>query len=58
MIDVSTSFNGAVEEMSERNIMKAICQIEQKLLIEDDSPSIHDSVQKQTTRHMVIPFLQ
>lgn len=37
-------YHGAVEELSERNVVRAICQIEQKLLLEDNSPSIHDSV--------------
>ena len=32
---------GGVEEMNERNVLKAICTIEQKLLFEDTSPSIH-----------------
>ena len=32
---------GVVEEMNERNDLKAICTIEQKLLFEDTSPSIH-----------------
>ncbi|KAK8794419.1 hypothetical protein WA171_003542 [Blastocystis sp. BT1] len=32
---------GVVEEMNERNVLKAICTIEQKLLFEDTSPSIH-----------------
>lgn len=33
---------GSVEEMNEHGVMKAICSIEQKLLLEDDSPSIHN----------------
>lgn len=37
-------YNGAVEELSEKNVVRAICKIEQKLLLEDNSPSIHDSV--------------
>ena len=37
------SFGGAVEEMSEKNILNTICKIEQKLLMEDTSPSVHIS---------------
>lgn len=33
-----------MEELSEKNVVRAICKIEQKLLLEDNSPSIHDSV--------------
>lgn len=36
------AFGGAVEEMNERSVMKAICCIEQKLLLNDVSPSIHN----------------
>ena len=33
-----------MEEMNERSVMKAICCIEQKLLLSDVSPSIHNTV--------------
>ncbi|CBK23014.2 uncharacterized protein [Blastocystis hominis] len=39
---LSDMFSGSIEEMNERNLMKAISSIEQKLLIEDESPSIHN----------------
>ncbi|OAO18233.1 hypothetical protein AV274_0015 [Blastocystis sp. ATCC 50177/Nand II] len=41
---IADSFGGAVEEMNERSVMKAICCIEQKLLLSDVSPSIHNTV--------------
>ena len=40
-LDMMNGLDGAVEEMSEKGVMKAICSIEQKLLFEDSSPSIH-----------------
>lgn len=53
-------FGGPVEEMNEKHVMTAICQIEQKLLLEDNSPSIHDSLVEDTpiqhTNVCVFPF--
>ena len=40
----SDGFGGAVEEMNERSVMKAICSIEQRLLLDDHSPSVHNTV--------------
>ena len=40
----SDGFGGAVEEMNERSVMKAICSIEQRLLLDDHSPSVHNAV--------------
>lgn len=50
--------SGSIEEMNERNLMKAICTIEQKLLIEDESPSIHnpDEGKKTSSRQVAILF--
>ena len=52
-------FSGSIEEMNERNLMKAISSIEQKLLIEDESPSIHnpDEGKKASSRQVAIPSL-
>ena len=52
--------NGAcVEEMNENAVMTAICQIEQKLLLEDHSPSIHDKIEnKPNVKHTnVLDFI-
>lgn len=43
--------------MNERSVMKAICSIEQKLLFEDSSPSIHNPFNpKESSKREVGPF--
>ena len=45
--------------MNEKAVKTAICEIEQKLLLEDHSPSIHDQVEKipEVKHTNVITFL-
>ena len=45
--------------MNEKAVKTAICEIEQKLLLEDHSPSIHDQVEKipEANHTNVISFL-
>ena len=45
--------------MNENAVKTAICEIEQKLLLEDHSPSIHDQVEKipEVKHTNVISFL-
>ena len=45
--------------MNEKAVKTAICEIEQKLLLEDHSPSIHDQVEEipEANHTNVISFL-
>lgn len=56
-IDGLDGLCGAVEEMNERSVLKAICTIEQKLLFEDTSPSVHCSTNRQEVSHTEVELM-